>query len=314
MSQHTMSPQVQAAMDASARLVAAAPPTTNPLEAARINYRQLIPLADEPQPVRSIKDHIVETEEYHIPIRIYNPAGERNLPSIIFFHGGWFIGGDLETHDRPLRALTNATGCIIIAVDYRLAPEHPFPAAINDAYAVLHWVAREGAGFGIDPSRLIIAGDSAGGAITTVVARKAAEINGIQVHLQVLLYPVTDSSLQTKSWEEFADGPGITREIAEQAWQMYVPDITERQNGDAAPIFAADLTGSPSALIIVAGYDPLRDEGIAYAARLKQAEVKIEVSVYKGMPHGFFQMAGYIDDGKKVIAEIANAIKTALKS
>jgi acetyl esterase len=314
MSQHIMNAQVQAALDASAQLVALARPSTDPLEAARSAYRQLVPLAGEREPVHSIEDHLIETPEYSIPIRIYNPTGGKALPAVIFFHGGWFLAGDLETHDRPLRALTNAAACIVVAVDYRLAPEHPFPAAIDDGYAILQWAASKGAEFGIDSSRLIIAGDSAGGTIATVLARKIAENNGPRVLLQVLLYPVTDPSLQTGSWLEFLEGPVITLQTARDAWKMYVPNSLDRENPDAAPIFAKNLAGSASALIIIAGYDPLRDEGMAYAARLAQAGVNVKTSIYKEMPHGFFQMAGYIDDGKRAIAEVANAIKDALRN
>ena len=307
-----MNSQVQAALEASAQLVASASLSIDPIVAARNNYRQIAPLAGEPEPVHSIEDHLIETSEHQIPIRIYNPSGGHDLPAVIFFHGGWFLAGDLETHDRPLRALTNAANCIVVAVEYRLAPEHPFPAAINDGYAVLQWVASKGAEFGIDSNRLIIAGDSAGGTIATVLARKVAENKGLRVLLQVLMYPVTDSSLQTDSWQEFAEGPVITLQTALEAWQMYVPDVLERQNADASPIFAENLAGSASALIIIAEYDPLHDEGLAYAARLEQAGVKVKTSIYKEMPHGFFQMAGYIDDGKQAIAEIAKTIEDAL--
>lgn len=309
-----MNSQVQAALDASGQLAALAPPSTDPLEAARNYYRQIAPLAGEPEPVHLIEDHLIETSAHRIPIRIYNPSGDSDLPAVIFFHGGWFFAGDLETHDRPLRALTNAAGCIVVAVDYRLAPEHPFPAAIDDGYAVLQWVANKGAEVGIDCNRLIIAGDSAGGTIATVLARKVAENNGLHILLQVLMYPVTDPTLQTESWQEFAKGPVITLKTALEAWQMYVPNILERQNADAAPIFAENLVGSANALIIIAEFDPLRDEGIAYAARLEQAGVKVKTSIYKEMPHGFFQMAGYIDDGKQAIAEVAKAIKDALRN
>ena len=309
-----MNSQVQAALDASGQLAALAPPSTDPLEAARNYYRQIAPLAGEPEPVHLIEDHLIETSAHRIPIRIYNPSGDSDLPAVIFFHGGWFFAGDLETHDRPLRALTNAAGCIVVAVDYRLAPEHPFPAAIDDGYAVLQWVANKGAEVGIDCNRLIIAGDSAGGTIATVLARKVAENNGLHILLQVLMYPVTDPTLQTESWQEFAKGPVITLKTALEAWQMYVPNILERQNADAAPIFAENLVGSANALILIAEFDPLRDEGIAYAARLEQAGVKVKTSIYKEMPHGFFQMAGYIDDGKQAIAEVAKAIKDALRN
>lgn len=312
MSQYTLNPQVQAAMEASARLVALAPSSGDPIETARNNYRHIAPLAGEPEPVHSVNDHLVEAEDHGIPIRIYNPYGGRGLPAILFFHGGWFIGGDLETHDRPLRALANAAGCIVVAVDYRLAPEHPFPAAIEDGVSVLQWVAREGAQFGIDANRLIIAGDSAGGAIATVLARKVAGIQGLHVLLQVLIYPVTDPSLGSTSWQKFANGPGITLEIALQAWHAYVPQPADRQSPDAAPILADDLADSPNALVIVGEYDPLHDEGIAYAARLEKAGVKVRTSDYRGMPHGFFQMAGYIDQGKQVMEEIASAINNTI--
>src|SRR5476651_927840 len=199
MSQHKMNEQVQAAIELSAKLAALAPPSADPIVAARNGYRQIIALAGEPEEIYAVDDHLIETSAYRIPIRIYNPSGGHDLPAVIFFHGGWFFGGDLDTHDRPLRTLANAAGCIVVAVGYRLAPEHPFPAAIDDGYAVLQWVASEGAEFGIDPNRLIIAGDSAGGTIAAVLARKVAGNNGLRVLLQVLLYPVTDPSLQTES-------------------------------------------------------------------------------------------------------------------
>ena len=312
MGQRILKPQVQAAMEESARLVASAPASDDPIASARNNYRRIAPLGGDPEPVHAVKDHVVEAGDHPIPIRIYNPYGGSGLPAVIFFHGGWFLGGDLETHDRPLRALANAAGCIVVAVDYRLAPEHPFPAAIDDGSSVLKWVARAGAELGIDSSRLIIAGDSAGGAIAAVLARKVAGIKGLHVLLQVLIYPVTDPSLQSRSWQEFADGPVITRDIALQAWKMYVPDPADRDNADAAPSLASDLTGSPEALVIVGEYDPLHDEGIAYATRLKEAGVNVKTSIYKGMPHGFFQMAGYIDEGRQAIGEVANAIRGVL--
>jgi acetyl esterase len=311
MSQHTLNLQVQAALEAATKFASETPQPSDPLKAARNYYRQISPLAGEPEAVYSIEDHKIESSAYQIPIRVYNPTGEKNLPAVIFFHGGWFFIGDLETHDRLLRALTNAAGCIVIAVDYRLAPEHPFPAAIDDGYAVLQWVSDKGDGFGIDRNRIIIAGDSAGGTIATVLARKAANISGLRIILQALIYPATDPSLQTGSWQEFAEGPVVTIETARQAWQMYVPDIGERSNGDAAPIFATNLAGSPKALIIVGGFDPLRDEGLAYARHLEQAGVIVKTSFYKEMPHGFFQMGGYIDDGKRAIGEVAKAIKDA---
>lgn len=308
MSQYTLNPQVQAAIEASAHLAALAPSSGDPIESARSAYRQIAPLAGGPEPIHSVKEHFVEAENHRIPVRIYNPYGGGGLPAVVFFHGGWFIAGDLETHDRPLRALANAAGCMVVAVDYRLAPEHPFPAAIDDGVSVLKWVAREGAQFGIDVGRLVIAGDSAGGAIAAVLARKVARIKGLHVYLQVLIYPVTDPSLISESWQRFANGPVITLETALQAWHLYVPDAADRLNADAAPILADDLADSPNALVIIGEYDPLHDEGIAYAARLEKAGVKVKTHTYKGMPHGFFQMASYLDEAGQVMEEIARAI------
>ncbi len=312
MSQYTLNPQVQAAIEASARLVALAPASDDPIAAARNYYRSIAPLAGKREPVHAVEDHRIEAGSHQIPVRIYNPYGGSGLPAVIFFHGGWFFAGDLETHDRPLRALANAAGCMVVAVDYRLAPEHPFPAAIDDGISVLKWVAAEGTRFGIDPDRLIIAGDSAGGTIATVLARKAFAVKGLHVLLQVLIYPVTDPTLQSESWHQFANGPVITLDTALQAWHMYVPDIADKQNADAAPMLTGDFDHSPNALVIVAEFDPLHDEGIAYAARLEKAGVKVRTSTYKGMLHGFFQMAGYIDEGKAAIEEVASEINDVL--
>ena len=309
-----MNPQVQTALDMSDRLAASAPPSADPITAARNAYRQLIPLAGDPEEVHAVKDHLIQADDRRIPIRIYDPYGGIGLPAIVFFHGGWFFAGDLDTHDRPLRALANAAGCIVVAVDYRLAPEHPFPAAIDDGLSVLKWLAAESAAFGIDPNRLIVAGDSAGGNIATTIARKAAGMKGLHMLLQVLIYPVTDPSLGTGSWRNHANGPVITLDTALRAWQMYVPDLADRQSADAAPIMATDLAGSPNALVIVAENDPLHDEGVAYAARLENAGVKVTTTTYKGMPHGFFQMAGYIPEGRQVMEEIASAVNDTLRN
>ena len=307
----SFNPQVTAALDF-AKHLAESVQASNPLDSTREGYGKLAALAGEPQPVFRIEDLLIDSPEGKIPIRIYRPADRDDLPVVLYLHGGWFIAGGLETHDRPLRALANAAQCVLIAVDYRLAPEHPFPAAVNDAYYALLWVATHGDILKANVGRIAIAGDSAGGALAAVTARKAAK-TGMPVQLQVLIYPVTDSSLSTASWSAFADGPGITLSIAKQAWSMYVPRTRERTNPDAAPLLAKDWKRLPPALVIVGEYDPLRDEGLDYAEKLRDAGVPVTQSVYAGMPHGFFQMAGYIDEGKAAIAEVAAAIKNALK-
>ena len=268
-------------------------------------------MAGEPEALFLVEDRMIDTPEGGISIRIYRPSDRRDLPVTVYFHGGWFFMGDLDTHDAPLRALAKAAGSVVIAVNYRLAPEHPFPAGINDGSAAFQWIATHATELGIDASRMALAGDSAGGALATTTARRAAHGNGPKPLLQVLIYPVTDSSLSTGSWEEFSEGPVITRNNAAQSWAMYVPDINDRQNPDAAPLFATDLAGVAPALVIAAEYDPLRDEVLAYAQKLKKAGVPVKESLYKGMPHGFFQLGGYIDEGKAAIAEVAAALTAA---
>jgi len=310
----SFSPQVLAALEFSQQLAGQGQPGNDPIASARMGYRSLAALAGDPQPVFRVDTRRINSPAGDIPIRIYRPSDESGLPVILFFHGGWFFAGDFESHDRPLRALTNATQCILIAVDYRLAPEHPFPAGVEDAINALRWVVQNGEALDADTSRIAIVGDSAGGALAAVTARKAAENKMSQVRLQVLLYPVADSSLSTDSWKAFADGPVVTLATAQQAWSLYTPGDKQRQNPDAAPLRAVNLQGLPPALVIVGEYDPLRDEGLAYAKRLSEAGVPVKEHLYPGMPHGFFQMAAYIDAGKEAIAEVAQAVTKALNN
>jgi len=303
--------QVQAALNFSNHLLETTPPADNFLQTMRNFYRRMGVMAGNPSSIYKVENLAIDTPNGKLPIRIYRPSADSNLPVTLYFHGGWFFMGDLESHDLLLRNLASKTEAILIAVDYRLAPEHPFPAAINDGIAALQWVASHGGELNLDTSRITIAGDSAGGALATIVARNAAHNNGPKVLLQALIYPVTDSALNTTSWKEFADGPVIEKKNATQAWAMYVPDANERTNPDAAPFYANDLKGMPPAFIIAAEYDPLRDEVIAYAQKLRDAGIPVWDSLYLGMPHGFFQLGGYIDDAGKAINEVAAAIKKA---
>lgn len=312
MNRPSFSPQVLAALDFSRRLAESVQASDDPVGSAREFYERMAGMAGEPEPVFRVEDCLIDGPEARIPIRIYRPSDRSLLPVTLYFHGGWFFAGGLETHDRPLRALANAAECVVIAVDYRLAPEHPFPAAVDDAYHALRWVAKHGENLGVDAGRIAVAGDSAGGALAAITARKAVK-NGMPVLFQALIYPVTDSSLSTDSWEEFADGPVATLSLAQRAWGMYVPDSRERLNPDAAPLLAEDLRKLPPALVLAGEYDPLRDEALAYAGKLRNAGVAVTESLYRGMPHGFFQMGGYIDSGKESIAEVATAINKALR-
>lgn len=309
MANYSFQPQVQSALDFINNLAATATTTSNPIQDARDFYHRFIPLAGAAAAVHAVEDMVIDTPQRSIPIRIYRPSAASSLPVAVYFHGGWFYMGSLDTHDRPLRTLANAANCVVIAVDYALAPEHPFPAGLEDCYAAVQWVADHAIGLGIDKNRIAVTGDSAGGAMAAVVARQITRNNGPALVGQVLIYPVTDASLQTPSWTAFAEGLNLDLAGAKLAWSLYTPDATQSLHPDAAPLLAGDLSGLPPALVITAEFDPLRDEGMAYAAALRHAGVPVTATLYTGMIHGFFQMAGTIDDGEKAIQEVATWLR-----
>ncbi|MBC9931106.1 alpha/beta hydrolase [Chitinophaga qingshengii] len=285
------------------------PAIADPVLAGRKFYEGFIPMAGEPETLFHIEDREVPSSAGAVPIRIYRPSALPLLPVVLYFHGGWFNAGNLETHDRPVRSLARLSNAVFIAVDYRLAPEYPFPYGFNDSIAVLQWVHAHAAELGIDASCIALAGDSAGGALAAALTRRAVKTMGIDVRCQALIYPVTDSSLQTASWQTFADGPNLTLEGGRMAWDMYTPASADRNHPDAAPLLAGDLNGLPPTLILTAEYDPLRDEAVQYADRLQSEGVNVQLSAYKGMIHGFFQMGGMIPDGKRAIEEVAVFLK-----
>lgn len=297
-------PDVRAALGAVAELAERNPASDVPT--SRDFYRAMAVLAGEPEPVHRVEDRTIDGPGGPLPIRLYRPA-PGVLPAALFIHGGWFFMGDLDTHDTPLRALANAAGCVVVAVDYRLAPEYPCPAAPDDCTAVADWLTAHAGELGIDPGALAVCGDSAGGALAAVLARRARDTGGPRFRRQVLLYPVIDPGLDTASWQELTDAPIVSRDRAELAWSFYTPDGAA--GADAAPSAATDLTGLPPALVITAEFDPLRDEGEAYGEALRQAGVPVTVRRYPGMIHGFFQMAGKIADGATAIREVADVLR-----
>jgi acetyl esterase len=272
------------------------------LQASRVFYERLTPLAGKQEAIFAVEDKTIEFTEKKINIRIYRPDDKKALPVVVYFHGGGFFKGSLETHDRPLRQLANLSGVVVISVDYRLAPEYPFPHGLNDCIDTTEWIMNHAPELDIDSHCIAVAGDSAGGTLATAVARK---LNNILC--QVLIYPATDSSLTTPSWSAFAEGPIITLQKMIEIWERYTEDKI-----NAAPIFETNLSGMPDAFIITAEYDPLRDEGIAYANKLKNANVQVTEKLYPKMIHGFFQMGGVIEQGKEAIAAVASYIRYKL--
>jgi acetyl esterase len=245
-----------------------------------------------------------------LPARLYAVPGE-NLPVVVYFHGGGWVLGDRDSHDKGVRALTNAAGCISISVEYRLAPENVFPAAVDDCYAALCWVAENADRYGGDGSRLAVAGDSAGGNLAAVSALMAKAQGGPELAFQLLIYPVLDSALDRPSAREHADGPMLTAERMAHFWQAYVPDPADRQDWRCAPLCAPDLGGLPPTMILAAPIDPLYSEGEAYAARLAEAGVTVEHVPMPGMCHAIFQAPAVLDESRRGIDRAGAALKSA---
>mgnify|MGYP005849510803 CR=1 FL=1 len=246
--------------------------------------------------------------------RHYTPPGEPPFPVVVYFHGGGWVIGNLDTHDHVCRALAKESGCVVVSVDYRLAPEHRFPAAAEDAYAATSWVAANGATLGVDPARLAVAGDSAGGNLAAVVSLMARDRGGPRLAMQVLWYPVIDCQFEAPSYRENAEGYLLSRADMMWFWEQYLPEAAGRRHTYASPIHAADLRGLPPALVVTAEYDPLRDEGRAYAARLAQADVPTTFSDYPGLVHGFISRFYVLEQGRQALAEAGAALKAALSS
>ena len=301
-------PQVRVFLDQLAELRAPALYTLTPQQ-ARDAVTISSALLGKPDPVGKIEDRRVPTAGGEIPIRIYTPVGAGTFPVLVYYHGGGWVVCDVETHNSLCCSVTNAAECIVVSVDYRLAPEHKYPAAVDDAYAAAEWVFDHAETFGGDSRSIALGGDSAGGNLAAVVALKARDQAAFQPSLQVLIYPATDFNFDTPSYRENAEGYMLTRGDMEWFWRCYLPDEQSGGQPYASPLRAADLSGLPPALVITAEYDPLRDEGEAYAARLREAGVPVVLSRYEGMIHGFVRHTAQFDRARTAVDEIAAALQ-----
>lgn len=283
-------------------------------EAARAGYRALPALLGPPPEVAGLQDRTIEGPGGALRIRVYSPKGEGPHPVLVFFHGGGWVIGDLDTHDRECRVLCNDTPCVVVAVDYRLAPEHPYPAAVEDAWAALRWVASHAAEIGADAQRIAVAGDSAGGNLSAIVALRARDQGGPKLCAQVLVYPSVAGELPAyPSHEENANAPFLPLDSMRYFRAHYLGATLTTKDPEIAPIHAASHAGLPPALIITAEFDPLRDEGRAYAAKLEAAGGQVKLIEYPGMPHMFFQLSPVLEDGKAALREIATALQSAFQ-
>jgi acetyl esterase len=269
--------------------------------------------------VASVTDRTIPGPAGDLPVRIYVPATPApvadgaGLPVLVWYHGGGWVIGDLETADSTVRALANGAGTVVVSVDYRLAPEHPFPAAADDAVAAVRWVADNAAELGVDPARLAVGGDSAGGNLAAVMAQQLRD-GGPAIAFQLLVYPVTDAHLASPSIDENAEGYFLTKEAMEWFSHHYLGDH-DPADPLVSPFCAPDaaLSGLPPGLTITAEFDPLRDEGEAYAQRLRAAGVDMTATRYDGVIHGFFSMRDMVPDGGTAIDEAGAALRSALK-
>ena len=280
---------------------------------ARRLYRETRAALRPPAPALPVVGDLnAEGTAGSIPLRLYRPSNGV-LPALIYFHGGGWVLGDLDTHDAVCRQLAVQAGVVVIAVDYSLAPEHPFPAAVDDCYSATAWIASNAVALGIDNRRLAVGGDSAGGglaAVMTLMARRG----GPALTCQILVYPVTDLRAESESYSKYADGYLLTRNMMRWYIAQYAPTPDDVRDWRASPLLAPSVDGVPPALVITAGLDPLRDEGEAYARRLEEAGVAVDYMCLGGMVHGFLTMGGKIDTANRAVSHIASALRQRLVS
>jgi acetyl esterase len=266
-----------------------------------------------PEPLARVLDRSIPGPRGPIPIRIYTPHGATEpAPVLVYFHGGGFVIGDIAMVDETCRLLAAKSGCIVVSVDYRLAPEHPYPAPREDAFAATAWVAREGPSFGADPHRLAVGGDSAGGTLAAVTSLASRAAGGPEIAFQLLVYPGSDRDFTRPSMVEFGEDYLLTTDTMRWFHHHHTGAGADERDPYLTPLAATDLTGLPPALVITAGFDPLRDGGELYAARLKDAGVPVELVRYDGMIHGFFAFPNVFDAARNAIAVSASALRRHL--
>ena len=293
--------QVQALLDKGAGV-----PATNTLSvaAARAQYEARIALMAPAAAIASVKEQIVAGPGGALRLRLYRPLGNGPFPLLVFFHGSGFVLCSLDTHDGICRNLCAGAGCVIVSVDYRLAPEHKFPAGLDDCVFAVRWSAQHAAELDADAQRMAIAGDSAGGNLAAAAAIELRDEGGPALRGQLLIYPVTDYHTPgTPSYSENADGYGLTRDTMVWFWDHYLADPADAANPLASPLRAASLANLPPALVVTAEFDPLRDEGEAFAEQLRAAGVPAATSRWDGMNHGFFFWVGVVDRAADAMAE-----------
>jgi len=291
----------------------------NPIEQGtpdefRQRLRAAVAANGEPEAIQATEDRQIIGPAGPIPIRIYWPLSRKSAGALVYYHGGGWVGGDLDTHDALCRALANAAGCPVIAVDYRLAPEHRYPAAADGAYRAFTWVCDHSPELGIAPNRVAVGGDSAGGNLAAVVSLMARDRRQPLPCLQVLVYPIVDHDFTTSSYQQYAAGYSLTAGGMQWFWQHYLPDEAVSQEPYASPLKADDFAGLPPALVITAEYDVLCEEGNQYATRLQSAGIPTEWKCYEGMIHGFVSRINVFDAAREAVTQITGTLQRSFDS
>jgi acetyl esterase len=291
--------------------------TLTPAEARAVNVASRKVLQPDAEDVAEVRELAAEGPAGRIPLRLYRGkgcGGHAPQPALVYFHGGGWVIGDLESHDQVCRALANATPAIVVAVDYRLAPEHKFPAAVEDALAATHWIGEHAPGIGIDRTRIAVGGDSAGGNLAAVVALASREA-GPRIRAQLLIYPCTDMGLEhaseRASWNRHAAQLPLTRAGMHWFLAHYLNGETEKADWRASPLRAKSFAGVPPTLVITAEFDPLCDEGEAYAEALKRTGVSVVLERFPGQIHGFLSMGRIVEDAQRAVAVCAGTLRGA---
>ena len=294
-------PQIQALLDRGTGVPAT---HTLPVAEARRLYEARIAVMAPPAKVAKVEQRSIDGPRGPIELRIYTPIGSGPFPLMVFFHGSGFVLCSLDTHDGMCRNLAAGIGCVVLSVDYRLAPEHKFPAGLDDCLTWTRWAAAHAAELSADPAWIMLAGDSAGGNMAAVTALRVRDEGGPALVGQMLLYPVTDYHTPgTPSYVENADGYGLTRDTMEWFWAHYLNDAAEAVHPYASPLRAPDLADLPAAYVMSAEYDPLRDEAERYGERLRAAGVPAEITRRSGMNHGFLFWVGVVGAADSAMAE-----------
>ncbi len=299
----------------------AIPPThtLTPQEARSVYRDRRAVLQPDPPAVAQVQALRAPGPHGPIPLRLYRPLPSAlvtagTLPVLVYYHGGGWVIGDLDTHDTLCRELANAAGCAVVAVDYRMGPEHRFPAAVDDALAATRWVHQQAAMLGLDPARLAVGGDSAGGNLAAVVALAARDAGDLPIAFQLLIYPATDMRRSAPSHTSNGQGYLLTKDTIDYFHDHYIVDVAHDLDWRASPLLHADLSKLPPALVLTAGYDPLRDEGLAYSVRLTEAGNRASHVCFERQIHGFITMGRVLDEANTAVALCAAELRRALRA